>query len=104
MPNGRSGEFDVNKERLERILSALPSEAVVGKSIAAGDVDVSAVYRMVSEYPDDLIAVEEQYDRWYIIHLEPIQANPPSAEKWIMVSPESPLFEELRRQLVRHEK
>ena len=102
MPNGRSSGFGVSKERLEGILSALPADAVVGKSIASGGVDVSTVYRMVSEYPDDLIAVEEQDHRWYIIHLEPIESNPPNPKKWIIVSPGSPLFEELRQHHVRH--
>ncbi len=104
MPNGRSDEFGVNKESLERSLSALPSEAVVGRSATSGDVNVSAVARMVSEYPDDLIRVEEQDHRWYIIHLESFQGNPPSGEKLIMILPESPLFEELRRQYDRHGK
>jgi len=104
MPNGRSGEFSIQKEKLEHILNALPSEAVIGTSIVSDDLDVSAVSRMVIECPDDLIWVEEQDDRWYIIHLEPIQANPPNPETWVAVSPESPLFEEMRRQLVRHGK
>jgi hypothetical protein len=83
---------------LEKILRAHPAEAVVGRSIPSRDVEVSELKRMVSEYPGDLIVIEEQDHRWYIIHLEPIEVSPPNAEKWIVVLPGSPLFEELRRQ------
>ena len=101
MPNGRSDDFVVNRENLERILNALSPDAMVGKILTA-QVDVSAISQMLSTYPDDLIAVEEQYESWYIIHLEPIGTYPPNIEKWVMVSAESPLFEELRRQHHRH--
>jgi hypothetical protein len=102
MPNGRSGGFGISKEDFERVLSALPANAVVGRSMASGVViDVSTAGRMVSDYPDDLIAVEEQHYSGYIIHLEPIEVDPPNGEKWIIVWPESPLFEDLKRQHAR---
>jgi hypothetical protein len=103
MPNGLSGGFRVSKLTLERILDALPADTVVGMTPTRpfASVDVSAVCRMVAAYPDDLIWVEEHDYGSYVIHLEPADTHPPDAGKWIAVLPESPVFEELRRQHVR---
>ena len=103
MPNGLSGVFHVNKVTLKRILNELPADAVVGVTPTPtyASVDVSTVYRMVSEYPDDLIRIEEHDHCSYLIHLEPYDTHPPNAERWIAVFPESPVFEELRRRHVR---
>jgi hypothetical protein len=103
MPNGRSGGFGLTKATLEQILCALPAIAVIGRSTVSPGVDVSAVLRMVSEYPGDVIGVEEQDYRWYIMHLEPGDVDPPNAEKWIMIGSESPLFKDLRREHLKFE-
>lgn len=106
MPNGLSGGFSLSKETLQLVLNGLPADAAVGQTAIRlkeplDVVDVSAMCRMVSEYPDDLILVEE-HNNSYVVRLEPIATSPPNIEKWIMVFPKSPLFEELRRQHLRH--
>ena len=103
MPNGRSGGFGLIKATLDQILCALPANAVIGRSTVSREVNVSAVLRMVFEYPVDVIWVEEQDYHWYIMHLQPDDADPPNAEKWIMVSSESPLFKDLRREHLKFE-
>jgi hypothetical protein len=103
MPNGRSGGFGLNKSTLEHILRAVPADTTIGTSIGLTEVDVSALLRMVIGYPGDVIAIEEQDYRWYIVHLEPVDTESPNIAKWITVSSESPLFKDLRREHLKFE-
>ena len=62
-------------------------------------VSVETLVGMLATYPGDRIVVEEQDGRAYIVHMyHPFGLDPPDLERWILIKPESPLFEELRRQ------
>ena len=63
------------------------------------NVFVETLVEMLATYPSDRIVVEEQDRGAYIIHMYyPLSLDPPDFERWILIKPESPLFEKLRRQ------
>jgi hypothetical protein len=105
MPNGRSGSLFLGKDDLAQWLSGLEGSEIVGISIAllvAGrspGVSVESVAGLLASCRADRVAVEEQDNHDYIIHLDcPLGGESTDNEKWVLVSPDSPLFEELRRE------
>src|SRR5271157_2398110 len=96
MPNGRSGGFIIEKADLNRLVKNLPDAQyvckIVKKSPRLQPADALEIARLVDECPKDRIAVEEQDDKFYVIHL----SNEPEL-LWLMVGSESPIYPELRR-------
>jgi len=110
MPNGRSGGFTIAKSRLEELVRSLDSHTPIGRRLprlsapatlapSGHDVDTAAVLIMISEFPGTRIWVEEQDHTFYILHLDhEVEQNlEPEVEKWVMVHPESALFDLLTR-------
>ena len=100
MPNGRSDSFSVSRHDFEQLLNTMPTGAVVGqlRSGSEGDrssrgLDALEARQLFAELPLDRVFVEEQYQKFYIIHL----AKREGATTWIVVREDSPLFAELRR-------
>ena len=105
MPNGRSGSLFLGKGELARWLSGLEGSEIVGISIAllvsgrSPGVSVESVAGLLANCRADRIAVEEQDNNDYIIHLDcPLDGESTDTDKWVLVRPDSPLFEELRRE------
>jgi hypothetical protein len=104
MPNGRSGSLFLNKTEFASWLSVRKSDEVIGRCPALPGPDrqvvsVEMVVELLGTYPADRIVVEEQDRASYIVHLyHPFTLSPPDPERWILIKPESPLFQELRRQ------
>ena len=105
MPNGRSGCLFLNKAEFAGWLSGFVANEIIGLCLPSPkvgrlrEVSVETVVGMLATYPGDRIAVEEQDGDEYIIHLDyPLGVEPSDFERWILVRPKSPLFQELRRQ------
>jgi hypothetical protein len=104
MPNGRSGSLFLNKVEFGNWLSSRDGQEIIGLSFEPATrrpqaVSVETVVGMLATYPPDRIAVEEQDGRAYVIHIyHPFSLDPPDLKRWILIRPESPLFQELRRQ------
>ena len=106
MPNGRSGGFVIKTADLKELVKTVSDTAVVGKmvvhplpretvpnvppTIRAGNA--AEVTRFFEECPHDRVAVEEQDNKFYIIHL----SNEPKL-LWLLIGSESPIFPELRQ-------
>jgi len=106
MPNGRSGGFVIKTADLKELVKTVSDAAVVGKmvvhplphesvsnvppTIRAGNA--AEVTRFVQDCPHDRVGVEEQDNKFYIIHL----SNEPKL-LWLVIGPESPIFPELQR-------
>lgn len=102
MPNGRSGSLFLEKTEFANWLRSRDDQEIIGLSLPATAVSVAMAIEMLASFPIERIAVEEQDARSYIVHLHhPLDIDPPEIEKWILIKPGSPLFEELRR---RHER
>jgi hypothetical protein len=110
MPNGRSDSFVVRRHGIEQFLSTIPTGTLVGHlfSGSKGDrsrraLDASEARQLFAENPRDRVFVEEQQQKYYIIHL----AKREGATTWIIVHEDSPLFAEVRRHhapgIARHE-
>lgn len=104
MPNGRSGSLFLNKAEFASWLNGRDGHESIGLCLAPRGTDRRAVSverlaGMLDTYPADRIVVEEQDGRDYILHMyHPFSLDPPDLERWILIRPESPLFQELRRQ------
>jgi hypothetical protein len=102
MPNGRSGSLLLKKAELASWLSGRDGHQIIGLCLAPPTrrtVSVEMIVGMLATYPADRIVVEEQDGRAYIVHMyHPFSLDPPDFERWILIKPESPLFQELRRQ------
>ena len=102
MPNGRSGSFNISRHDFEQLLNTIPIGTLVGHlllCVPQGDrsfraLDALEARQLFAELPLDRVFVEEQYQKFYIIHL----AKREGATTWIVVREDSPLFAELRRQ------
>jgi hypothetical protein len=98
MPNGRSGGFPIETGTLKDVVGAASDAAPVGLIFDASSgprfrpVGRSEVLRLIEDCPSARVAVEEQDHSSYIIHLR----DEPSLG-WVSVSPESPIFSELRQ-------
>jgi hypothetical protein len=99
MPNGRTGSLFLNKTEFADWLSRRDDDEIVGRSVApATAVSVATVTGMLASFPLDRVAVEEQHATAYVVHLyHPFDMDPPDMSRWILIKPELPLFEELRR-------
>jgi hypothetical protein len=73
MPNGRSGGFVIETVDLRELVKAVSDTTVVGQafvnSLPPRLVSSSEVSRLVEECRHDRIAVEEQDNAAYVIHL-----------------------------------
>src|SRR5262245_9651254 len=102
MPNGRSGSLFLNKAAFTGWLSGRDGNEIIGRRLAPGEADgvsVEMIVGMLATYPADRIVVEEQDGHWYIVHMYyPFSLEPPDLGRWILIRPESSLFEELQRQ------
>ena len=106
MPNGRSGGFLIRRTDLEQLLHALPHQSLLGRALAEPlgpthtwvDVDAAAAITVLSNFVGTRVWVEEQDHAYYVLHLdkEVQEGGEPETAKWILVSPESPLFGPLR--------
>ena len=104
MPNGRSGSLFLNKIEFASWLGSRDGREIIGLCLARlgtdhPSVSVEMIVGMLATYPVDRIVVEEQDGRAYVVHMyHPFSLDPPDPERWILIKPESPLFQELRRQ------
>ena len=90
MPNGRSGGFAITRVDLGQLLSSVPPAAIVGTWFAqTGSVSAEEASRAVSGKAGESVGVEEQDQVDYIIHVG-------GTKTWIVVTPESPIYPELR--------
>ena len=100
MPNGRSGSFNVSRHDFEQLLNTTPTGTLVGQLLSGSEGDRSSraldaleARQLFAEIPLDRVFVEEQYQKFFIIHL----AKREGGTTWIVVREDSPLFAELRR-------
>jgi len=100
MPNGRSSSFNVSRHDFEQLLNTIPTGTLVGHLLSGSEGDRSSraldaleSRQLFAELPQDRVFVEEQYQKFYILHL----AKREGATTWIVVREDSPLFAELRR-------
>jgi hypothetical protein len=100
MPNGRSASFNVSRHDFEQFLNTIPTGTLVGHLFSGvrGDrsfraLDALEARQLFAEQPRDRVFVEEQHQKFYIIHL----AKREGATTWIVVRDDSPLFAEVRR-------
>jgi hypothetical protein len=96
MPNGRSGGFVMNTADLKELVKTIPDETVVGQMVVLTSpiraASSAEVIRFVEECPHDGVAVEEQDNKLYIVHL----SNEPKLS-WLVIGSESPIFLEFQR-------
>lgn len=85
MPNGRSGGFLIERNRLHELLRALPQGTVIGKT-EAGTVTAGQAATVVARQSDQQIRIEEHDHAWYLIHLS----------EWISVDAATELHSRLR--------
>jgi len=90
MPNGRSGGYAVNTQRLIAVLQQLNAQDLVGPHYGDrdfGEPITAAVMLAAAEYTaQPSLLVEEQYGAWYIVRLP---------DFGVTVKESSPLFEGL---------
>src|SRR6185436_4858934 len=105
MPNGRSGGFLIPRNELEDLLNGLSDHPVLGRALTKpadarswSDLDAAAVVTILGTFAGARVWVEEQDHSYYVLNLdrEAHESGEPEAWKWIVVSSESPLFEQLR--------
>jgi hypothetical protein len=96
MPNGRSGGFVINTADLKELVKIIPDETVVGQMVVLPSpiraASAAEVIRFVEECPHDGVAVEEQDNKSYIVHL----SHEPKLV-WLVIGSESPIFLEFPR-------
>ncbi len=99
MPNGRSGGFVIKTADLKELVRTISDTTVVGKMAVLTppirEANAAEVIRFVEECPHDRVAVEEQDNKFYILHL----SNEPKL-LWLVIGSESPIFLELQRRHV----
>jgi hypothetical protein len=100
VPNGRSGGFVIETSDLRQLVAAVAADTEVGllathllRPRAASATEIAPY---IQECPHDRVAVEEQDNKFYIIHL----SNDPDIV-WVVVHSASPIHAELR---LRHAK
>ena len=91
MPNGRSGGFAIKRLDLSQLLSSVPPGTIVGTWFAKSVVSAAEALRALNDRAGESVGVEEQDHVEYIIHVG-------GMETWIAVTPESPIYSELRHQ------
>ena len=101
MPNGRSGSLVLNKTEFASWLSVRDGHEFIGRSLVPPEnervkVSVQMMAGMLATYPADRITVEEHDSCAYIIYM--FDWARPAPERLILIEPDSPLFQELRRQ------
>ena len=99
MPNGRSGGFIIETADLKELVTAVSDTAVVGKlttGLRLRTASAAEISRCIEECPLDRIAIEEQDNTFYIIHIR----NEPDII-WVSVNSESPIFAQLRQRHTR---
>ncbi len=106
MPNGMSGCFKLSKRELSEQLVSLVPRQEIGYSLrprsaqgerqvpARNPADAARVLEMLEEFKGDDIFVEEQDQKYYVIHLD--SDDHVDGSKWVMVRDTSPLFAFLR--------
>ncbi len=96
MPNGRSGGFVIGKADLKNLVKTFPDDTVLARVFEGSAqprlANALETTRFVDECPNDRIAVEEQHQSSYIIHLR----NEPEII-WLAVFSDEPLFLELHK-------
>jgi hypothetical protein len=100
MPNGHSGGFVIETADLKELVKTISDTTVVGKIAVLSSPPIreaiaAEVIRFVEECPHDRVAVEEQDNKFYIVHL----SNEPRL-LWLVIGSESPIFLELQRRHV----
>ena len=99
MPNGRSGGFVIETADLKQLLTAVSETAVVGQLSTGRQLRAAStaeLSRCIEECPLERVAVEEQHDIFYIIHISNSPIN-----IWVSVTSESPIFVQLRQRHAR---
>lgn len=115
MPNGQSGGFLIDRHEFAQLLDALSSTSTVGISVGAVNrarsigppstcLSKADMIELLVAFPSGRVWIEEQDHRFYVIHLDhpADKPGPPDGDKWILVGPDSQLFEVLRHQHERH--
>ena len=95
VPNGRSGGFLIESAVLKQFVQASSDDAVIGRLSTGSsfrDVRAAEITGLLVERPQERLAVEEQDHVAYIVHI----SDEPDIV-WLLVTPKSPLFAELRR-------
>jgi hypothetical protein len=96
MPNGRSGGFVIEKAELRNLIKTFPDDTVLARVLEGSArprlTNALETTRLVSECPNDRVAVEEQDHAAYIIHLR----DEPEII-WLAVLSDAPLFLGLRQ-------
>ena len=76
MPNGRSSSFNVTRHDFEQLLNTIPTGTLVGHLLSGSEGDRSSraldaleARQLFAELPQDRVFVEEQYQKFYILHL-----------------------------------
>ncbi len=81
---------------LKELVKTVPDTALVGKKVAhllpIRAANAAEVTRLVEECPHDRVEVEEQDQKFYVIHF----SNEPKI-LWLVIGPESPIFPEIRQ-------
>jgi hypothetical protein len=99
MPNGRSGGFPIATVELKRLVRETADSESFGTLMSFTDpskprnesVKATEILRLVSECTQESVAIEEQDQTSYIIHL----SNDPVV--WVLVGPNSPAFDGLKQ-------
>jgi len=90
MPNGRSGGFAIRRIDLKQLLLSVPPTAVIGTRFGeATAVSGAEAGHALENDPHESLGIEEQEHDYYIIHVG-------GRGTWIVVTPDTPIFAELR--------
>lgn len=90
MPNGRSGGFAIKRIDLEQLLLSVPPVTVIGMRFSgSGTVTAAEASHALQNNHGESLGVEEQDQLDYIIHVG-------GTATWIVVTPDTPLYTELR--------
>lgn len=107
MPNGRTSSLLIGREQLAGMLQRMAEgSSGVGPSTRVGlrispqgqAVDLGEVVRLLGLFRGAGVWIEEHGEAMYVMHLDhELEAREPvDSDRWIVVRPDSPLFEPLR--------
>ena len=93
MPNGRTDIFDVGKGDFLTAIRTLNDDGEIGTTFGPpiGPVSLSELEQQVLGHKEESIAIEEQREQCYIIHVGD------DFYKWVCVMQESRLFPQIKQ-------
>jgi hypothetical protein len=91
MPNGYTGEFLIDCNKVRQLLAKLPPDAIVGRRFGQGTsiVTVAQLMLQLDQQAKPHVPVEIQEHSWYIAHL--------GEDCGVCIGGDSPLYEAFHR-------